>query len=62
MSTLLVYLLKITLVIKFLDIWFMGKFEAYGNFLSDKVTDIVIHNNQSNITNNSKIKIRKIVL
>ena len=38
---------------------FMGKFEAYGNFLSDKVTDIVIHNNQSNITNNSKIKIRK---
>ena len=39
---------------------FMGKFETYGNFLSDKVTDIVIHNNLSNIHNNSEIKIRKV--
>ena len=36
----------------------MGKFVFTVIFI-DKVTDIVIHNNQSNITNNSKIKIRK---
>ena len=38
----------------------MGKFESYGNFLSNKVIDIVVYNSLSNINNNSEIKIRKV--
>ena len=38
----------------------MGKFEAYGNCLSNKVIDILVYNNLSNINKNSETKIRKV--